>query len=486
MTTSQLPAQPAHLWQHFYELCKIPRPSGKEQAVRSYIIQLAEQRNLNYQVDKTGNLVVYVPASPGHEAAETVAIQNHMDMVTVKTGDKEHNFEQDALQLMVEDGWLTADRTTLGADNGVGAAAALAAMTDEEVIHPALELVFTVEEETGLYGASGLDASLLNATRMINLDTEDWGEVYIGCAGGYGYKATRDFRIDSADSTLKPYLVHLKGLSGGHSGLEIHRQLGNANQLLAELLIDCSDLSWALESFRGGVAHNVIAREASALVYIDPAQEGKWRFRMEQASQRWLSYLPEADQGLSWSLKPSTDSSHEVLSVADRDLLLGLVVAMPHGAQNYSFAQPADLVNLSCNLAVVNLVAGQLTIQTSLRFFNANETSGLKYKIENIFKAYALEMEVILDYPGWNPNFDSALVAQAAGIAEQVTGEQAQLKAIHAGLECGILLSKKPDMDVVSFGPTIRGAHSPSERLEISTVEPFWQMLTLLLKELAA
>ena len=452
--------------------------------MRDYIIGLAEARQLETQVDNAGNLVVYVPASPGYENAPVVAIQNHMDMVTVKTAETEHDFTTDPLQLTVDGGWLKASGTTLGADNGVGVAAALAVMTDPSVVHPPLELLFTTEEETGLYGASGLDASLLSATRLLNLDTEDWGEIYIGCAGGYGYEASRELMPKLPTPGLKPYLLHLKGLSGGHSGVQIHEQLGNANKLLVELLTEASDLTWQLVSFRGGVAHNVIAREASAVIMIDDAQIALWEDRLTQAKGRWSSYLPEADKDLHWVFAPTQTDEPMVLSTADQSMFLSLISILPHGAQSYNLMQPADLVDLSCNLAKVNVEHGVLTIQTSLRFFNSKQSLSLKQTVEHVFETFQLAWKTILDYPGWNPDFDSPLVALTKEVMEKQTGYTAELKAIHAGLECGILLSKKADMDVVSMGPTIRGAHSPSERLLIETVEPFWQTLVALLAEL--
>lgn len=454
--------------------------------MRAYIIGLAEKLEHRYVIDNAGNLVVYVPASSGYEAAPAVAIQNHLDMVTVKTGEKPHDFMADPLQLKVEDGWLKADRTTLGADNGIGMAAALAAMTDDSVIHPALELVFTTEEETGLHGAQGFDASLLSAPRMLNLDTEDWGEVYIGCAGGYGYEAQRQVTEKLPKPGLKCYTVHLKGLSGGHSGVQIHEQLGNANKLLVELLRDARQFEYQLVSFRGGIAHNVIAREASAIIVLNELQIEHWQLLLEETLLRWKSYLPEADQKLAWVFEPVVIEQPMVVANADTEAFLNLVSVLPHGAQSYNLKQPADLVDLSCNLAVVTLKEGMLSLQTSLRFFNAHQTIALKQQIEAVFRTFALSYKVILDYPGWNPNFDSPLVALTQRLAAEITGKPVALKAIHAGLECGILLSKKPDMDIVSMGPTIRGAHSPTERLEISTVEPFWLLLCNLLAALAA
>lgn len=484
MKPTSYPASPEHIWEHFYQITQVPRPSGQEQAMRDHIIALANTRHLEHKVDSIGNLVVYVPASPGYENAPTVAIQNHMDMVTVKTGDKVHDFTTDPLQLDVVDGWLRADRTTLGADNGIGVAAAMAVITDESVVHPALELLFTTEEESGLHGASGLDASLLSATKMLNLDTEDWGEIYIGCAGGYGYEAHRQVMPKVPKPGLEAWTVHLKGLQGGHSGVQVHEQLGNANKLLVELLIEQKELDYQLVSFRGGIAHNVIAREASAVLMIDEKDLDAWRAAMSAAKDRWLSYLPEADNALEWVFEPCLDQDLYVISQADTDAFLNLISALPHGAQSYSLQNPADLVDLSCNLAVVTVKEGYLRIQTSLRFFNEGQALGLKQKIEGILAAFDLSTKCILDYPGWNPDFNSKLVAQTKALAEKITGKDVALKAIHAGLECGILLSKKPDMDIVSMGPTIRGAHSPTERLEISTVEPFWRLVKELLAEL--
>lgn len=481
-----LPQHPEHLWRHFEAITRIPRPSGREGAMRDHIITLAEEQGCRHAVDGAGNLVVYVPASEGYEACETVIIQNHLDMVTVKTGDKTHDFERDPLTLQIRDGWLGADRTTLGADNGLGVAAALAAMTDPSVTHPPLELLFTTEEETGLHGAANLDAGLLSGRLMLNLDTEDWGELYIGCAGGYGYEAQRQIMMKRPRPGLALYRLHIKGLCGGHSGVQIHEQLGNANKLLTEVLVDATDLDWQLSRFRGGVAHNVIAREASVELMIHPDQIELWQERIELARERWLSYLPPADAGLTWVLEPVERDEPLVASASDAHMILNLLSVLPHGAQSYNLQQPADLVDLSVNLAVVQLDDDTLRIQTSLRFFNEYQARPLKQKLEALFETFQMGHHFILDYPGWNPDFDSALVARTRDIATKQLGEVPVLKAIHAGLECGILKSKKPDLDIVSFGPTIKGAHSPTERLEISTVEPFWTLVKGVLDDLAS
>jgi dipeptidase D len=479
---AEYPLQPEHLWQHFYQISQIPRPSGEEAAVRDYIVELAQQHQCQWRQDAAGNLVVYVPGSSEREQQSPVVIQNHLDMVTVKTDDKEHNFSADPLMLRVVDGWLLADRTTLGADNGLGCAAALALLTDSSLSHPPLELLFTVEEETGLYGATDMDASLLSGQRMLNLDTEDWGELFIGCAGGRGWIMRRTLERADLDSSLACWCLSLRGLAGGHSGIQIHQQLGNAIKLLAQWLDEAAALELQLIAFEGGVAHNVIAREASLVFCCHPSRETELEALNERMLSRWRSYLGEADAGLELNLAAATPGPP--LTPAAQDTFIQLLLVFPHGAISYNQQQPADLVDLSINLALVRLDSAGLMLETTLRYFNAEEALSLQQQVIALARWLDASLETTIDYPGWQPDFDSPLLAQTAALCEELFGNKPAIKAIHAGLECGILKSKKPTMDVVSFGPTIRGAHSPRERLEIATVPPFWQLLTTLLSRL--
>ena len=483
MKPNNYPTEPAHLWQHFYDITQIPRPSKQEEKISQWVIGLAEEQGHSWKSDAAGNLVIYVPGTPGYQNHPTVIIQNHLDMVTVKTADKEHDFSQDPLALKIEDGWLLADRTTLGADNGVGAAAALAVMTDPSVKHPPLELLFTMDEETGLNGASALDASLLSGTRMLNLDTEEWHELYIGCAGGKGWSMTRSVEKEPVPGGWQGYQIHIKGLLGGHSGVQIHQQLGNAIKLIGQWLSEAAQFDVRLASFRGGVAHNVIAREASATFVCNPEHADQLDQLCSQLKTRWLSYLTKADHGLEVLLTPVDVTA--MLEFDDAQHLVQLINSFPHGAQTYNAEQPADLVDLSINLAVLNVRDTELQLQTSLRYFNDQEAKGLETQVMALAQVFHLSTEVILDYPGWQPEFDNPMLKlTAAQYAEMHDGKQPAIKAIHAGLECGILKSKKPDVDIISFGPTIRGAHSPTERLQIDTVGPFWQLLTRLLASL--
>ena len=482
MKPDNYPDEPAELWEHFYQITQIPRPSGEEDALRSYIIKLAERAGHSWKTDAAGNLVVYVAGSEGRGGDAPVIIQNHLDMVTVKTDDKDHDFSVDALTLQVQDGWLLADRTTLGADNGVGCAAALAVMTDRSVSHPPLELLFTVEEETGLYGASDLDASLLSGTRMLNLDTEDWGQVFVGCAGGRGWILRRQLERSTESGDGESWRVSLRGLAGGHSGIQIHQQLGNAIKLLGQWLVEAGDLDVRLCAFAGGVAHNVIPREASLEFHCASGQRAQLEALNAGLLDRWQSYLPEADAGLELRLEPIESTA--AVTPAAQALFQQLIMVFPHGAISYNLEQPAELVDLSINLAVVRLDASDLYLETTLRYFNEKQALGLAQQVLAIADCLELEPEETIDYPGWQPAFDNPLLAQTVALYEELFGNPPAIKAIHAGLECGILKSKKSDMDIVSFGPTIRGAHSPRERLEIATVPGFWQLLTTLLERM--
>lgn len=484
MKPEHYPTSPAHLWQHFYQFTQTPRPSKQEARIRQYVIDQAEQQGCPWKSDDTDNLVVYVPATAGMENQPTVIIQNHLDMVTVKTDDKDHNFSADPLQLQVEGGWLQADRTTLGADNGLGCAAALALMTDPEVAHPPLELLFTVDEETGLGGALNLDASLLSGKQMLNLDTEDWGELFIGCAGGRGWQMTRAISYEKATVATEGFRLTLNGLAGGHSGIQIHQQLGNAIKLLGQWLQAAIDLGVRLSSFEAGVAHNVIPRQGQITFTcpVDTAPELESVNR--QLLDRWQSYLPTADQQL--QLTVEKNEVDQVLAPAVQQQLLQLLSCFPHGAQNYNLEQPADLVDLSINLAVCRVSEGQLMLESSARFFNEDEAQPLFDTVLHLADLFQLEVEEILNYPGWKPDFDSPLLALGRELYASLYDAQPEVKAIHAGLECGILKSKMGEVDILSFGPTIRGAHSPSERLEIATVEPFWQLFLVLLQRMGS
>ena len=476
------PQEPAQLWEHFFQISQIPRPSGEEAALRDHIIDLANSCACPSRIDTAGNLLVSVPGSVGRELEGSVIVQNHLDMVTVKTADSDHDFSADPLSLQVVDGWLSADRTTLGADNGLGCAAALALMTDSTVSHPPLELLFTVEEETGLYGATDLDPDLLQGERMLNLDTEDWGELFVGCAGGQGWILRRGLQRAAGTEGAEYWRLTLRGLAGGHSGIQIHQQLGNAIKLLGQWLVEARPLGVRLVSLEGGVAHNVIPREASLVFSCASGEQAALESLNERLQCEWGSYLPAADAQLALSLEPA--SAAQPLAQEEQRLLEQVLLLFPHGARNYNAEQPADLVDLSINLAILRVQGDEFYLETTLRYFNAVQARALANEVLAIAQWLQAEVEETINYPGWEPDFSNPLLKLSTATYSELFGGKPAIKAIHAGLECGILKSKRPSIDVVSFGPTIRGAHSPSERLEIQTVTPFWQLLTALLQRI--
>jgi len=477
-----LSLNPVHIWEHFYQITQIPRPSHQEMQMREYIIGLAEQFGHPWKSDKAGNLVIYLPGTSGLKHRPMVVIQNHMDMVTVKTEDKSHDFSCDPLQLQEVDGWITADRTTLGADNGLGCAAAIALMTDDQVAHPPLELLFTVAEEIGLHGALGLDASMISGKRMLNLDGESWGQIYIGCAGGQSWQFSRNLETESVPALYRGFQLTLDGLTGGHSGLHIHQQLGNAIKLLAEWLMEARPFGVRLSSLQGGVAQNVMPHTAE-ITFCCPADSiTELEVLNEQMLSRWRSYLPKADHEL--RLEITELGVEHVLKRESQLQVEQLLNIFPHGAVTYNLDQPADLVNLSINLGVIKLKSGHVYIESSARFFDANEALGLANRVLDIAQVFHLFVEEVLYYPAWKPNFDNALLTLAKELYAELFGSKPVAKAIHAGLECGILKSKLGEIDIISFGPTITGAHSPSEMVEIETVASFWVLLTELLKKL--
>ena len=479
------PQNPPEIWERFYEITQIPRPSRKEEKIRNYIIDLANVAKVPHKVDAEGNIVLYLPATSGYEDHGTVIIQNHIDMVTVKTNDKVHNFDTDPLDLVVEDGWLKADRTTLGSDNGLGCAAALALLTDKDVKHPPLEILFTVDEETGLNGATNLDGSLLSGKRMLNLDTEDWGELFIGCAGGLGYEMNCGFDTTETPSKTKAYKLELRGLAGGHSGIQINEQHGNANKLIAELFTEANrnNIETHLTEMNAGIAHNVIPREADLVFYANEQNVAKLNELVDASLKKWKSYLPKVDHSLSISVQQTT-YNHAPLSQEAQGRLLRFMSLFPHGAVKYNLNQPADLVDLSSNFSVLKLHDGEVKVIMSLRFFNREEAVGLDQQIVALGETFGFEMEQILDYPSWTPDFENPMLEFTQNIYEELYGEKPAIKAIHAGLECGIIKDKLGKIDIISFGPTIKGAHSPSERIKIDTVEPFYKLFKVILERM--
>jgi len=474
---------PTAIWHYFQEILKIPRPSDHEEKIRAYLIEFAESRNLYHKTDASGNLVIRKNAHPGMESAPAVCLQSHLDMVCEKNSDVEFNFFQDEISGIIDGEWVKAQGTTLGADDGIGIAAQLAILDSADIIHGPLECLFTVAEETGLTGAFGLETGFLKSDILLNLDSEDEGEIFIGCAGGIDLTAWLDYSKEEVPAGYRGLELMVKGLKGGHSGDDIHKGLGNANKLLNRFLWEYSDdLELRIHSFDGGNLRNALAREAQV---IAAAPQDKVEM-IRKAFANFASVISkefsitEPDLELTFAECPLPPW------VIDEDShcnLLNSLYGCPHGVYAWSHAIPG-LVETSTNLAAVKMEGDRIKITTSQRSSVASAKMDISQMVESVFLMAGAETERSTGYPGWNPNPDSPVLEITRKAYVELFGDEPKVKAIHAGLECGLFLEKYPNLDMVSFGPTIKGAHSPDERLLIPSVEKFWLLLTEVLKKI--
>jgi dipeptidase D len=477
---------PRSVWGHFASLAAIPRPSGKEDRAVAFVTAVGSSIGVTPDKDTRGNVVLRVPATPGRESARPVILQTHLDMVCEKNRDVVHDFDNDPIRPRVAGEWVTASGTTLGADSGIGVAAALAAATDPEVKHGPLELLFTLDEETGLTGAKQLDPKLVSGRTLLNLDSEEDGVIFVGCAGGEDTLIDVKPAYRSAafrDSALR---LDVQGLRGGHSGLNIVENRGNALKLVARVLAALIEqgVPFDLASITGGSKHNAIPREAEAIVVPDPNAKSKLEAVTEKALEAFKLELAKIDDGLRISWSPCPDPAR-VLAIADRDRLVQLLLALPHGVLAMSPDIPG-LVETSSNLAVVKVEDGKIRVVTSSR---SSVAPSLAYVLAQVRAVAALSGAAVTlkdGYPGWKPNLDSKALAVVREVYRTRWNKEPQVTAIHAGLECGLLGEKIPGLDMVSFGPQIEGAHSPDERVNVKSVARFWGALTEVLDRLSA
>jgi len=480
--------EPALLWQHFDTIRKTPRPSKHEEKIVAEVKKWAADRGFEVLQDSAGSLTIQVPATPGHEKAPTVILQGHLDMVCEKNSDVDHDFMTQGIEVEVVGDWVRAKGTTLGADNGIGVAAAMAMADDPAVVHGPLELLCTIDEETGLTGAKDLDPSLISGRIMLNLDTEEDGAVYIGCAGGADSIATLKTARRTASLGSVPVKVAVTGLRGGHSGLNIIENRGNAIKLTTRVLLAAIDegIELDLVSIDGGDKHNAIPREAFAVCRIDKSQIDAFRAVAEACAKDFLEEFGPTDPGLSVSIDEldDDDTRRSVLNVHARDRLLRVLDGMPHGVLSMSRDVPG-LVETSNNLAVAKNHGDHAEINVSYRSSVMPALFAVRRQVDSIFRQAGAEVHVEDAYPGWKPNPSSPIVQKTCDVYEKLFGEKPELKAIHAGLECGLLIEKVPGMDVVSIGPQIENAHSPEEKVQISSVQKFYKHLAAVLEELA-
>ncbi len=476
--------EPRQVWEQFDAITRVPRPSKKEERVIEFLIDFARSHSLDYERDAIGNVVIRKPATSGYEDHETVILQSHMDMVCEKNSDVDFDFDSQPINAVVDGEWVRAEGTTLGADCGIGMAAAMAMLLATDVEHGPIEALFTVDEETGLTGAFNLGEGMLTGKYLINLDSEDEGEIFIGCAGGVDTVATFLVQYDAAPKGYTFYRFDVSELKGGHSGDDINKGRANSNKIAARLLLIAQDeFEGRVSYFDGGNLRNAIPREAYAVMGVPSKQKDKFEARARQfiADVKEEFTLTEPDMRLALSDMPAVE---EVLTETSQRNLLGALVGVPNGVLAMS-AAIEGLVETSTNLASVKFSGKQkVVVTTSQRSSVESAKLYAKQAVESVFLLAGAEVEHSDGYPGWAPNPDSHLLKKTVESYERLFGVEPKVKAVHAGLECGLFLEKYPHLEMVSFGPTLCGVHSPDERLEIATVEKFWQLLNEVVKNL--
>jgi dipeptidase D len=473
--------EPSILWKHFYNLTQIPRPSKNEKKAVEYIIQFAKENNLNYKTDTVNNIVISKGATKGMESKQMVAMQAHIDMVPQKNSDKEFDFNKDSIEAFIDGDWVTANGTTLGADNGIGVAAMLAVLESKDIQHGPLECLFTIDEETGMTGAFALQFDFLESEIMLNLDSEDEGELFIGCAGGMDAVFQLPLHFQDFSEDAVSYKIKINGLKGGHSGMDIDKGRGNANKLLARMLYRLIENDGIfLASLNGGGLRNAIPREAEAVLTIDTEKEFVVEqifaevqvniFREFQRSEPEMEFTMEEVELVPKIIEPETAIN-----------IMRTIVASPNGVIRMS-DDMEGVVETSLNMASMEMREDILEIGYLLRSSVESAKHFLANRLSGLYKLIDANVNLYGDYPGWKPNPESQILQVAKNVYKELYNVEPITKAIHAGLECGIIGGEYPDMDMLSFGPTIRFPHSPDEKVEIKSVEKFWKFLLKILE----
>ena len=476
--------QPKAVWEQFDAITRIPRPSKKEERIIDFLINFAQINSLEWQRDDIGNVIIRKPATAGYEDRPTIILQSHMDMVCEKNNDVDFDFENDPIRTVVDGDWVRAEGTTLGADCGIGMAAAMALLLDEETAHGPLEALFTVDEETGLTGAFNLGEGMLTGKYLLNLDSEDEGEIFIGCAGGVDTVATYSVAYESVPKNYTFYRVDVSDLKGGHSGDDINKGRANSNKIVARLLLIAQDeFEGRMSYFDGGNLRNAIPREAYAIVGVPSRLKDSFEARATRfiAEVKEEFSITEPDMRIALSDMPQVE---EVLDMASQCNLLGALVGVPNGVIAMS-AAIEGLVETSTNLASVKFASREsVVVTTSQRSSVESAKLYAKQAVESVFLLSGADVVHSDGYPGWAPDPNSHLLKCAVECYTRLFGKEPKVKAVHAGLECGLFLEKYPHLEMISFGPTLRGVHSPDERLEIATVDKFWQHLKEVVKSI--
>lgn len=477
--------KPTELWNYFHEITQIPRPSKKEEKILAYLLNFAKKHNLEAKQDKAGNVLITKEATKGKENVPTIILQSHVDMVCEKNADVEHDFDNDPIETVIEGEWLKAKGTTLGADNGIGVAAQLAVLASTDIAHGKIEALFTIDEETGLTGAFALEQNFMTGKILLNLDTEEEGEIYIGCAGGRGTKAYFKYKPKEIPKNYFWFKVAVKGLKGGHSGSDIDHGLGNANKVLTRFLYQFIDEEYklVLSEIDGGNLHNAIAREAYAIAGVKSKHKETVRVKLNHLLADMQDELKHTDPNIDITLE-STDTPKKVIGAKKVRKLILALTACPHGVIEMSREIPG-VVETSTNLASIKMREhNTIEIGTSQRSLTESSKNDIVNTVSSVFKLAKAEVVNNDGYPGWKPNPESLVLKVAKDEYNNLYNVFPEVKVIHAGLECGLFLEKYPELDMISIGPTIRNAHSPDEKTEIASVPKWWNFFVKLLENM--
>jgi len=475
--------EPKALWQNFYSLTQIPRPSHKKDEIGAFLENFGKSLGLETLRDEIGNVLVRKPATPGMEDRKAVILQAHMDMVPQKNSHIPHDFQKDPIDAYIDGEWVTARETTLGADNGIGLAAAMTVLQSKDLIHPAIEMFITVDEETGMFGAFGLQPNFLKGDILMNMDSEDEGELYVGCAGGIDGDITfryKEVEVEEGDVALK---VSLTGLKGGHSGVDINLQRGNANKLMFRFLKDAvADYEVRLASIDGGSLRNAIPREAFAVVTVPAEGVDDLIDFVKEYEELFIEEFKSVEDQIAFTVEQVNLPTGLIPEEVQDDLING-VTACPNGVLRFIPELPT-VVETSNNLAIIKSDGNSIILRTLIRSSVESRKEELASMVESVFLLAGAKVDLVGGYPGWKPNLDSPILKQMTKVYEDKFGKTPKVMIIHAGLECGIIGTHYPNMDMISFGPTIRYPHSPAEKVNIATVVKFWDYLLATLENI--
>jgi dipeptidase D len=475
--------EPKVLWNHFADLNAIPRPSKKEARIVAFVIAFAKKHRLTYVVDEVQNVILKKPATAGMETRKTVVLQAHLDMVHQKNEATVFDFDKQGIQMKTTGDWISADGTTLGADNGIGVAAILSVLSATNIAHPALEALFTIDEETGMTGAMGLKAGLLTGEILLNLDTEDDDEISIGCAGGIDLTASSNYEEFTSPEDTTAFRLTIKGLQGGHSGMDIHKGFGNANKIIARILLDAyANFEASLASLKGGSLRNAIPRESQAILVVKNIFKEAFALEITQQVAVLKKELSAVEPDLEITLTPAKQPE-KVMDVLAQKKLIQVLYATHNGVYAMSPSIP-DLVETSNNLAQVNATEGRIEIACLTRSFSESGKMDMANALRCVFELADFKVTFSGDYPGWEPDTSTEILKILKELYEKLFQSSPKVMACHAGLECGILGTHYPSMEMISFGPNIRGAHSPEEKVSISSTQKFWTFFKEILKNI--